>query len=172
MLTIGLAGGSGSGKGTVCAFFEELGFKAIDTDAVYRDLTKPNGECISALVREFGDDVLGEDGSINRKALSSIVFFGEGNEYRRNRLHKITHDMILNRVRLMLDEFRKEGIAYAIVDAPLLFESGFHNECNLIISVLSDEKSRVISLRYFPLSFSSAQYSTGPRITAYLPQFS
>ena len=106
-------------------------------------MTKPGGECVSALVKEFGDAVLNRDGSINRKALSQTVFSGKDSEKRRKRLQDITHGIILNQVRHILKGYEDEGIACVIVDAPLLFESGFHKECDYVISVLSDDVTRV-----------------------------
>lgn len=145
MLTIGLAGGSGSGKGTVASVFAEYGIPSIDTDYIYRKMTSPGGECIPLLAEEFGFGIILADGSLNRKALARIVF-SEGGEGAKKRLEAITHKLILEEVRKILEEYRKAGKAAALVDAPLLFESGFDRECDKIIAVVADKPTRVMRI--------------------------
>ena len=74
MLIIGLAGGSGSGKGLAAIFFEKYNIRSIDTDALYRTMTAPGGRCIPYLKEHFGDSVIDKNGALDRKALASIVF--------------------------------------------------------------------------------------------------
>jgi dephospho-CoA kinase len=144
MLTIGLAGGSGSGKGTVGSIFQKFGFRVIDTDKIYRKMTAPGGACLIPLAEEFGFGIILADGSLNRKALARIVFTGEGHEERKRRLEQITHALILDEVRKKISVYKKENSCCGIiVDAPLLFESGFDKECEKIIGVISDKAKRI-----------------------------
>ncbi len=143
MKIIGLCGGSGSGKGTVASLFSGFGIPSVDTDKVYRELTEGDSPCLEELVGEFGKDILSSNGSLNRKALSDIVFSSPYAEERRKRLNEITHKHILSRTREILEEYRVSGKSAAIVDAPLLFESCFDRECDIIISVISDIKIRI-----------------------------
>ena len=84
MKVIGLCGGSGSGKGTVCDIFREKGILCIDTDAVYRDLTGRRGPLLNALKREFGKEIITDDNALNRRALASIVFSSENADLKLN----------------------------------------------------------------------------------------
>lgn len=143
MLTVGLAGGSGSGKGTVSNLFRDYGIKSINTDAVYHDLTSPGGACIAPLVAEFGKDILNSDGSLNRPALFESVFSSDDMPDRKEKLQSITHGLILQKVRDILSKMEKSGVPAVLVDAPLLFESGFDRECDLIISVIADTDIRI-----------------------------
>ena len=143
MKVIGLCGGSGSGKGTVSSIFWENKIPAVDTDAVYREMTQTDSPCLRALALEFADVIISEDGSLNRKALAELVFSGEGNEKRLKRLNEITHKYILDETRARLEQFRAEGFLAAIVDAPVLFESGFDEECDLIVCVIADRDIRL-----------------------------
>ena len=143
MKVIGLCGGSGSGKGTVAKFFLDYGIPSIDTDAVYHGLTSKKTPCIEALAAEFGSEILNSDGSLNRRSLSKIVFRGDGSSVKREALNRISHKFVLDETRRMLREYESEGIRAAIVDAPLLFESGFNEECDLIISVIAEKNIRV-----------------------------
>ena len=143
MLVIGLAGGSGSGKGSVCAIFREFGFEFIDTDALYGKLTAPGGKCIGPLVSEFGKVILNEDGSLNKTTLAKIVFMSENAEEKRKKLDGITHKIILGETRKLLTDYSSKNTFAVLVDAPLLFESGFDRECDIIISVIAEENIRI-----------------------------
>ncbi len=143
MKVIGLCGGSGSGKGSVCRIFGRLGIPSIDTDAVYHELTSAPGECINALVKEFGRDIITEEGALNRKKLASVVFSGDSSDERLRSLNQIAHKYILDETRNRLNGFRLDKAAAAIVDAPALFESGFDAECDILICVIADKEKRV-----------------------------
>lgn len=146
MKIIGLCGGSGSGKGSVCDLFALYGIPSVDTDMVYRDLTSGRSDCLEALVSEFGEDILTPLGSLDRAKLRLAVFGGADAEMQRRRLNEITHSHILDRTREILSVYEKEGREFAIVDAPLLFESGFDKECDVIIAVTADKEQRVLRI--------------------------
>lgn len=143
MKVIGLCGGSGSGKSEVSRLFCEQGFALIDTDRIYREMTSGHTECLSALENEFGSGIITEDGALNRKRLADLVFLGDGAEKRRARLNEITHKFILNEARRRISALKSDGACAVIVDAPLLFESGFNKECDKIVCVISDRKIRI-----------------------------
>ena len=141
MKVIGLCGGSGSGKGCVAKMLADRGFLHIDTDAVYHALTSRPSECTEELRREFGESVIAEDGSLDRRALAAVVF-GDGGEQRRAALNGITHRYVLSEVRRIIRE--NEGrFAAVIVDAPLLYESGFDSECDSVIAVIAPTEIRI-----------------------------
>ena len=146
MKIIGLCGGSGSGKGTVSELFALHGIPSVDTDKVYRLMTEKPSPCLDALCEEFGNEILAPDGSLDRSKLRLAVFLGEDAAQKRRRLNEISHKFILGRTREMLCEFADKGCAFAIVDAPLLFESGFDKECDYILSVLADKELRVLRI--------------------------
>ena len=146
MKIIGLCGGSGSGKGTVCELFSLYAIPSVDTDKVYRDLTAFRSPCLDALVSEFGENILTPLGSLDRSKLRLAVFGGQDADKRRRRLNEITHKHILDKTREILAEYDKEGRAFAIVDAPLLFESGFDKECDFIIAVTAHPEQRVLRI--------------------------
>lgn len=142
MRIIGLAGGSGSGKGTVSKILSDLGIPSIDTDLVYRELTASDSPCLRALACEFGDEIICESGSLDRAALARLVFSGDGADTRRELLNKIAHSFILDETRKRLRAFRETGYSFAVVDAPVLFESGFDKECDLTVCVIADRDVR------------------------------
>ena len=140
MITIGLCGGSGSGKGAVSAIAREMNIPAIDTDSVYRALTSTASPCLDELATEFGARVISADGSLDRAVLREIVF---NDRARLDVLNEITHKHILSRTREMLLDFSNSGYTAAIVDAPLLFESGFDKECDVVVCVIADKETRI-----------------------------
>jgi len=142
MITVGLAGGSGSGKGVASKILAELGFVAIDTDAVYHSLTSSPCELLDALKSEFGDQIIAEDNSLNRKELAKIVF-ADGAEHKRRRLNSITHYYVLKETRAIIEKEKKRGTVAVLVDAPLLFESDFDKECDKVLSIISDAELRI-----------------------------
>ena len=147
MLTIGLTGPTGAGKGAVSSLLASYGIPSIDTDAVYRELLVPPSPLLNELAATFGADILTPAGELDRMALSAKVF-ATGQADRLNTLNSVTHPHILNEVRRRLTEYGKEwrdtGKPLAvIVDAPQLYESGFDRECDIICSVLAPPKTRL-----------------------------
>ena len=137
MKVIGLCGGSGAGKGTVCSIFAELGIPSIDTDKLYHSLISTDSECSRELVLAFGDDVYANPG-VDRKALRDVVFASPENL---DLLNKITHKHILASARDLIKNARDARAI--IIDAPLLFESGFDKECDVKICVIADDDVRI-----------------------------
>ncbi len=141
---IGLCGRSGSGKTTVCKVFERLGVKSVDTDQVYREITRPAddglpSELVREIARNFGGNVVASDGSLNRAILAQAVF-GDGNCEKLAKLNSITHTPILDRTEELIREYTADGAAGVIVDAPALFESGFDKKCDVILCISAPDE--------------------------------
>jgi dephospho-CoA kinase len=142
MLIIGLTGPSGAGKGLVASLFATHGIPSIDTDAVYHQLLIPPSDCLDELADRFGQDILCPDGTLNRKALAHRVF-SSGNASDHADLNRITHRYVLDRVQEMLQEVSSGACPAILVDAPLLFESGFDRACNKVLVVLAEPSIRL-----------------------------
>ncbi len=140
MIVIGLTGNSGSGKSCVCQNFLKYNINSIDTDKTAREVCNKGKPCLNELVNFFGNTILNPDGTLNRKALAAIAFSDKQKHYA---LNSITHKYILSEVRLWLDTQKHEKRIAAIVDAPLLFESGFAKECDVIIAVTAKKDIRI-----------------------------
>ena len=137
---IGLCGGSGSGKGVVGSFFTKHGYLTIDTDKVYREITDNTSHCLDALVCEFGAEILNSEGKLNRQRLGQMVF---SDKEKLNTLNAITHKFILERVRSIINDSENNSYIGFVVDAPLLYESGFDKECDVVVAVVCDVGTRV-----------------------------
>lgn len=143
MRVVGLCGGSGSGKGVVAGLLSEYGFAHIDTDKIYHDITDKPSACLDELVETFGKEILNTTGGLNRPALAEIVFNSPNKEEYRKKLNEIAHRHVLFTVRALLPTLKSEGYKVALVDAPLLFESGFDKECDLILAVTAPTDLRI-----------------------------
>ncbi|TAK69578.1 MAG: dephospho-CoA kinase [Actinomycetota bacterium] len=115
MLRVALTGGIGSGKSSVARRFAELGAAVIDADAVAREVVEPGQPALAEIVTEFGPEVVGPDGRLDRAALAAIVF---ADRARLAKLNAITHPRIVARS----DELAAAASPDAVLvyDVPLL----------------------------------------------------
>lgn len=140
MLVLGLTGGSGCGKGFVSGLLSKRGIPCIDCDVVSRKVCEKGSLCLSEIVRALGKEVLNENGEYDRAATAKIVF---SNPDQLAALNRITHRHILACCREWLEKQRTLGVQIAVIDAPLLYESGFDAECDSVIAVIAEDGIRV-----------------------------
>lgn len=140
-MLVGLCGRSGAGKGYVSALFAERGIPAIDTDQVYREMTGPSAErslCMQELIEHFGEQVVLADGSLNRAVMRQIVF--SGNPEPLQELNRITHTHILKETQCRAEALNQAGYPIVLIDAPVLYESGFDRFCQAVVCVTAKEE--------------------------------
>lgn len=121
MHVYGLTGGIGTGKSTVAKLLAEKGAVVIDADAIAREVVAPGSDGLVEIVRHFGIDVLEPDGALNRTKLGEIVF---ADPEKRKRLEGITHPRIFRHIGVRIAAAAEEGREVAVLDVPLLFETG------------------------------------------------
>ncbi|WP_164918993.1 MULTISPECIES: dephospho-CoA kinase [Acutalibacteraceae] len=136
---IGLTGPTGSGKSTVAAAFRELGCAVIDADILARRAVQ-RPDCIAALSREFGADIVSADGSLDRRLLAKRAFSSPG---RTERLNQITHPAIKEETVRRIGELRGSGAKAIVLDAALLFESGADSLCDTAVAVTAPPEIRL-----------------------------
>jgi len=124
MFTIGLTGGIGSGKSTVAQWFKKQGVSVLDADKIVHSLLRSDSSTLSKLVHEFGPDILGENGEINRLKLGNRVFHDED---ARKRLERIVHPRVVECMKAEQSVLRNSGAKFCVWDVPLLIEAGFMN---------------------------------------------
>ncbi len=139
MIVIGLCGRSGAGKSTVSEMMERLGAAVIDTDKVYREICVSGSDCLSEICERFGD-VTQKDGSLDRAKLSSIVF---SDKKALSDLDAISHKYIREETESRLQKYSRLGYKAAVVDAPLLFESGFDRLCDYTVCVVAGDETYI-----------------------------
>ena len=141
-MIIGLTGQTGAGKSTVCSFLSKMPFFIIDCDKVAREVTEKGSALLDRLAFAFGNDIILEDGNLDRRLLASRAF---ETSQKTELLNSITHPAIMDAIKTKIASATCENV---ILDAPTLFESGADKLCDRIIAVLCDEnkrKDRIIS---------------------------
>ncbi|HET7069099.1 MAG TPA: dephospho-CoA kinase [Nocardioides sp.] len=118
-MRVGLTGGVASGKSTVSAMLRELGAVVVDADALARDVVGMGTPGLEEVVTEFGPEVLGVDGNLDRARLGAIVF---ADPSRRAALEAIIHPRVRARA-AELEEAAPAGVL-VVHDIPLLVETG------------------------------------------------
>lgn len=138
MLSIGITGGIGSGKSTVCKVFNILGIPVFQADFVAMKLQNENQGIISGLKRLFGSDIYTNEKQLNRKKLASIIF---NNKSLLNEVNQLIHPT----VHLEFDRWKdaQKDVPYIVYEAAVLFETGRYRSFDCSILVLADEKERV-----------------------------
>lgn len=120
MFVIGLTGGIGTGKSTVATVLEEQGAPILNADLVGHEVYLPGRPAYHEIIEAFGQGVVADDGTINRKALGAIVF-ADAKELAK--LNSITHSRMKGMMREKLQELEKQGHAIAVLEAALLLEA-------------------------------------------------
>jgi dephospho-CoA kinase len=137
MLKVGLTGGIGSGKTTVCNVFRHLGIPVYHADIHARILSEVDGDIKKALSGLVGDDIYTESG-LNRKKLSQMIFV---NRSLLQKVNEIIHPKVLEHFSKWINEHLETN--YIIHEAAILFESGMNPLFDKIITVSAPEDTRI-----------------------------
>lgn len=131
---IGLTGGIASGKSTASAYIEDRGYPILDADKFARKATAKSGPSYNGIIEAFGEDILMEDGEIDRKKLGAVIF--NDPEQR-----KVLNELVHPEVRRMMNEERDRLVqkSHVFLDIPLLFENGLDDQCDITLTVYVDE---------------------------------
>lgn len=141
MRILGVTGTSGSGKSTFTKILDEKeDIKVVDADKVARELSVPGTQYLKDIVNAFGEDILKEDGNLNRRALAHIIY---NDENERKKLNSITFPHITREIYERIKKFADPKIKYVVIDAPLLFEAGLDKVCDSVISLVAEENVQI-----------------------------
>lgn len=135
-LRVALTGGLASGKSTVSSWLAEAGFDVVDADEVVAQLYRPGGPGARLVAELFGDGVLTENGSVDHRALADRVF---ADGLARRRLEEAIHPLVRRHFAQIADSARH----VAILEVPLLVESGMASDFDLVITVEAEPETRV-----------------------------
>ncbi len=137
MLIIGLTGGIGSGKSTVCNGFAALGAPIIDADLVAREVVMPGTSGLTQVIHQFGKEMLAQDGTLDRDKLREQVFSDASS---RKKLEAILHPMIREEMDQRLSRL---DAPYVILAIPLLLEGGRREGIDRVLVVDADESQQI-----------------------------
>ncbi len=138
MLRVGLTGGIGAGKSTVAARLRGLGAVVLDADAIAREVVEPGTEGLAAVVAAFGEQVLTDEGALDRPALAARVF---GDEQARATLNRTLHPRIGARTAELVA--RAPDDAVVVHDVPLIVENRMGPAFHLVLVVGTPAEERL-----------------------------
>ena len=141
MLVLGLTGSIGMGKSTTAKLFEEAGVPVYDADATVHKIYE--GEAVPAIEAAFPGTVV--DGKVDRALLSAKVVHDPA---AMKRLEQIVHPMLRSHHQTFLDDAESSGAAVAVVDVPLLFETGGEKRVDAVVVVTTSpivQRERILA---------------------------
>lgn len=136
MKIVGVTGGIGSGKSTVCKVFETLGIPVFNADDEAKSIYDTEPLALQQVKETFGDSVF-TSGSLDKVKLAKIVF---SDKEKLEQLNAIIHPLVRKRFATWQDQ---QSSPYVIREAAILIESGAHKDCDHIILVSAEEETRI-----------------------------
>ncbi|MBR3755041.1 MAG: dephospho-CoA kinase [Clostridia bacterium] len=145
-MIIGLTGATGSGKSTVAKrLCEKYGIAHIDCDAIAREITSANSPVLAQLAAVFGEDIILDDGSLDRAALAARAF---SSKEATKRLNGIMHPIIISKALAKVNAFTQEGKTAVLLDAAAIFESKIDKLCAFTAVVSAPAETRLDRIMY------------------------
>jgi dephospho-CoA kinase len=138
MLTIGITGGIGSGKTTVCKVFSALGIPVFQADVVAARLQNEDPQIVNQMITLFGKEVYMQDGKLNRKLLAGIIF---SSDHLLEKVNGIIHPAVHQAFNRWKGNF--SGRPYILYEAAILFETGSFRNFDKSILVVAKEEERI-----------------------------
>ncbi len=137
MKIIGITGGTGAGKSILAQALADCGATVVDADKISKQVSAANGAAFDEIVEKFGEEILTQQGEIDRKALGKVVF---SNPQKLELLEQITHKHIFEEMQKQINQCQTD---VAVLDVPLLFNSDFPFECDVTVAVIADPEMRL-----------------------------
>jgi len=139
---IGITGGIGCGKSVVMDILKkEYGAAVILADTVGHDLMKPGAMNYNGILKHFGNEILAEDGQIDRKKLGAIVF---SNQDHLTALNEITHPNIIKEIQNRIQSYLlNPDVPFVCLESAILLDTDLYKLCDKIMYVYADETVRI-----------------------------
>ncbi len=138
MIRVGLSGGVGCGKSEAGAMFRAHGAPLLDADEIARELTRPGAPHLEKISAAFGDEMLDQDGRLERARLRRLIF--DDTDARR-RLNAILHPAVRREIERRTAALDADH-AYCVISAPLLLEAGMDDLVDVVVVMDCDERTR------------------------------
>jgi len=138
MKKIGITGGIGSGKTTVCEIFKLLGIAVFHADDEARNLQNNDPQIINALTELFGAHIYSPNGILDRKKLAAIIF---NDTKTLEKVNAIIHPAV--RGNFLKWAENHSNAPYVLYEAAILLESGYASDFDKNILILADENARI-----------------------------
>lgn len=138
MVTVGVTGGLGAGKSKACQFLKEKGAYIFDADKVAKNILHSNPDVQGKILEAFGPGIV-EDGKVDSQKLAKAAFSSEENQ---TILNDIVHPVVIEEFEKKCDEVKDKKDLF-VVDAPLIFESGFDSHLDHTVVIYTTYKHRL-----------------------------
>ena len=140
-MILGITGGIGTGKSTVLNILKEkYDFFVLESDKIAHEVMNPGNSAYNEIVEYFGDSILNEDKTINRKMMSEIVF---NDKDKLNKLNSIVHPAVIKRISDTIEQEKLNGKENFVIEAALLIESGCSKICDRVWYIYADTEVRI-----------------------------
>jgi dephospho-CoA kinase len=143
-ILVGVTGGLGSGKSTVCRFLSEMGCALFEADLVAKELQLHDPEVIDGVRALFGAEVYRRDLSgqlcLDRKAVASVVF---SNPEKLEAINSLIHPRVYREFRKAVLDAENQGMKILVKEAAILFESGGNRDLDVVVVVVADLEQRI-----------------------------
>ncbi|KIK70191.1 hypothetical protein GYMLUDRAFT_546371 [Collybiopsis luxurians FD-317 M1] len=163
MLVIGLTGGIATGKSTVSKLLKERNVPFIDADVIARQVVEPGSSGLAKIVKTFGKQILLPDGSLDRKALGSIIF---NDERKRKQLNAIVHPAVRRAMLWGVVKCWLRGEKFCVLDVPLLIEGPMWKLVYKVVLVYCPSD---VQLQRLMLRDSSSAEDASSRLNSQIP---
>ena len=140
MIVIGLTGGIASGKSTVSAELRKQGVPIFDADQNARDAVAKGSKGLAMVVESFGNEYLTAEGELNRPKVSELVF---RDKQALKTLEGILHKIVWENAEGFLQAQREQGAKLAVLDVPLLIETGWHKQVDKVWLVAVSRQQQI-----------------------------
>ena len=138
MFIVGVTGGIGSGKTAVTDIFYKLDIDIVDADLASRKAVLKGSPSLKKIKEKFGEDILLEDGNLNRARLRKIIFEDSSEK---DWLENLLHPQILE---IIKSELKESKSSYKVLVSPLLFETGQFQLCHRTLLIDVSEEEQII----------------------------
>lgn len=139
MVKVGITGGIGSGKSTVCRQWRKMGAVVVYADDLAKQLMVDDENLVSQLRSAFGDQTYNRDGTLNRKYLSEEAF----KKGRVDELNRLVHPAVIRKVKDLIEKAEDQGSEMFVEEAALLLINGRPSLFDFIVLVSADKEKRI-----------------------------
>lgn len=136
-IKVGITGGIGSGKSTVCKIFKLIGIPVFEADKVAKYLINSDEKIRNELIQLFGNNIYDSNKKLNKKMLADLIF---NDESLLEKVNNLVHPAVRNEFILW---HQKQNSKYTVHEAAILFESGFYKMMDFTILVSAPEIPRI-----------------------------
>ncbi|MFD2532132.1 dephospho-CoA kinase [Gracilimonas halophila] len=139
MIKVGVTGGIGSGKTTLCKEWEQMGAYILYADDLAKKLMNENDELRSKIIKVFGEQSYDASGNLDRSYLAGQAF----EKGRVEELNELVHPVLWENTKLIEEEKKREGVKVFVKEAAILLNNGRPKDLDYVVLLLADEENRI-----------------------------